>query len=106
MRRVAAILVVCSTAAFNPPLEAGEPQRSSHSNQMSVAVRFVSACSASVSVESLRSGSDYYAVVQASCPVLVSHQLTFVGDPSGALAADAVAPDDDPTAQYTIRVEF
>jgi len=106
MRRVAAILMVCSVAAFNPPMEAGEPQRSSRSSQMSVAVRFVSACSASVSVESLRSGSDYDAVVQSSCPGLVSHQVTFAGDPSGASAADAVAPDDDPTAQHTIRVEF
>ena len=106
MRRAAAILVVCSAALFSPPIEAGESQRASRSAQLSVAVRLVSACSVSVSVDGLLSGSDLDRLALLSCPSSVSYRATVAGDPSGTSAADAVAPSADPTAQYTVSVEF
>ena len=106
MRRVAAILVVCSAAVFNPPIEASGPQRPSRSSQMSVAVRLVPACSVSVSVQGLLSGSDLERLAQLSCPSTVSYHTTVSGDPSGASAVYGVASGADPPAQYTVSVEF
>lgn len=106
MPRVASILVVGTAALLSTPIDAGEPQRSSRNSQLSVAVRLVSSCNASVSVESLGSGSNLDRMAQVSCSMEVPYRITVASEPSAESTVDTVGPGADSTAQHTVSIDF